>query len=178
MGWEPDATAVHGAVGELNPNVEAQIVDDNEKEVPIGERGELWVRGPNICVGYWKKPEETAKTFAPGRWLKTGDIAYRNEGGLLWIVDRKKELIKVKGLQVAPAELEGLLLDHPEIDDVAVVGVTIAGDEAPRAYVVVKEGSKATPKGIAEWMAEKVSRHKRLTGGVVLVKEIVSSTYE
>ncbi|EGP91201.1 unnamed protein product [Zymoseptoria tritici ST99CH_1A5] len=172
MGWEPDMEALSGAVGELNPNVEAQIVDDNEKEVPIGERGELWVRGPNICVGYWRKPEETDKTFAPGRWLKTGDIAYRNEDGFLWIVDRKKELIKVKGLQVAPAELEGLLLDHPEVDDVAVVGVTINGDEAPRAYAVVKEGSKATPKEIAEWMAERVSRHKRLTGGVVLVKEI------
>lgn len=76
---------------------------------------------------------------------------------------------------MAPAELEGLLLDHPEVDDVAVVGVTINGDEAPRAYAVVKEGSKATPKEIAEWMAERVSRHKRLTGGVVLVKEIVST---
>lgn len=92
MGWEPDMEALSGAVGELNPNVEAQIVDDNEKEVPIGERGELWVRGPNICVGYWRKPEETDKTFAPGRWLKTGDIAYRNEDGFLWIVDRKKEV--------------------------------------------------------------------------------------
>ena len=104
--------------------------------------------------------------------MKTGDVAFRDAKGLIHVVDRKKELIKVKGLQVAPAELESLLLDHPEVDDAAVVGVTIKGEEAPRAYIVLKPNSKAGPKEVASWMAERVSRHKRLDGGCVAVDAI------
>jgi 4-coumarate--CoA ligase len=81
------------------------------------------VRGPNVMKGYWNKPEATSETFGPGGWLKTGDVAYVDKEGNFFIVDRKKELIKVKGLQVAPAELEAMLLDHPEVQDAAVIGV-------------------------------------------------------
>ena len=164
MGWDPNVTdVVPGAVGELNPNIEGMIVDDNEKELGLNQRGELWVRGPNVMKGYWRKPEATRDTKTvrstlltlicarlwltstkPDGWLKTGDIAYRDDRGLIYIVDRKKvclpamrelsgrltdtrrqELIKVKGNQVAPAELEALLLDHPAVQDAAVVGVTM-----------------------------------------------------
>lgn len=113
------------SVGELVANLEAKIVldDEGKVEVPRGERGEVWVRGPNVMKGYWKKPGPTRETLTEENWLRTGDIAYVDENDHFYIVDRKKELIKVKGLQVAPAELEALLLDHPEVQDAAVIGV-------------------------------------------------------
>lgn len=102
------------------------IVDETgTKEVKRGERGELWVRGPNVMKGYWRKPEATKETLTEDGWLKTGDVAYLDEQGRLFIVDRIKELIKVKGNQVAPAELEALLLEHPGVADAAVIGVTV-----------------------------------------------------
>lgn len=123
--FDPSKYSASFSVGELVPNCEAKIVldDEGKVEAPQGERGEIWVRGPNIMKGYWNKPQATEETFGPGRWLKTGDVAYVDEEGHFFIVDRKKELIKVKGLQVAPAELEAMLLDHPEVQDAAVIGV-------------------------------------------------------
>ena len=116
--------------------------------------------------------------------LKTGDIAYVDEyapGGIFHVVERIKELIKVKGNQVAPAELEGILLDFGEVADAAVVGVTINGEESPRAYVVRKEGSRVTEEEVARWMADKVARYKQLRGGVkfvdVIPKNPVSSFF-
>lgn len=124
--WDPTIEkADPSAVGELMPNLEGMVVDEEDKEVGVDQRGEFWVRGPNVMKGYWQKPEETRKTLTPDGWLKTGDVGFRDGDGYVHIVDRKKELIKVKGLQVAPAELEALLLDHPQVDDAAVVGVTM-----------------------------------------------------
>ncbi|KAF2102712.1 putative 4-coumarate-CoA ligase [Rhizodiscina lignyota] len=173
MGWHPLEKSYSFSVGELNPNCEAKLVDeDGIHEVPEGERGEVWVKAPNVMKGYWGKPEATKETITEDGWLKTGDIAYV-EKGKFFIVDRKKELIKVKGNQVAPAELEALLLDHPAISDVAVIGVNIdIDDERPRAYVVLAQGKKATEKEIQEWLATKVTRHKHLTGGVRFVDAI------
>ena len=94
------------------------------------------------------------------------------------IVDHKKELIKVKGLQVAPAELEAVLLEHEDLTDAAVVGVTIKGEEMPTAYVVLKEGGKVTGEDIQKWIEPKVSRHKRLIGGVVLVESLPKNPSE
>lgn len=123
--FDPSKYSASFSVGELVPNCEAKIVLDDEGrvEAPQGERGEIWVRGPNVMKGYWNKPDATKETFGPDGWLKTGDVAYVDEEGHFFIVDRKKELIKVKGLQVAPAELEAMLLDHPEVQDAAVIGV-------------------------------------------------------
>lgn len=127
--------------------------------------------------GYWRRPDADAETFIDddsGRWMRTGDIAYVDSQGRFFIVDRMKELIKVKGNQVAPAELEALLLEHPQIADAAVVGVTIGGNEVPRAYVVVQENDKgkASEREVGEWLAGRVSRYKRLDGGVVFVDVI------
>ena len=123
--FDPSKTSTSFSVGELVPNCEAKIVldDAGNVEAPEGERGEIWVRGPNVMKGYWKKPEATAETLTADGWLKTGDVAYVDKEGHFFIVDRKKELIKVKGLQVAPAELEAILLDHAEVQDAAVIGV-------------------------------------------------------
>lgn len=133
LGFDPQDRSDSSAVGELNPNMEAVIVDGEGNEVGEGERGEFWIRGPNVMKGYWRKPDATAATKTSDGWLKTGDVACTewikgHDGGwrkIVHIVDRIKELIKVKGNQVAPAELEALLLDHPAVADAAVVGVTM-----------------------------------------------------
>jgi 4-coumarate--CoA ligase len=127
--------------------------------------------------GYWRNERATREVFVDcpdGRWMRTGDIAYICPKGYFYIVDRMKELIKVKGLQVAPAELEALLLEHPQVADAAVIGVTIDGEELPRAYVVLQPDGRGKVQGkeIAEWLAKRVSKHKRLDGGVVFVDSI------
>ncbi|KAK4225347.1 4-coumarate--CoA ligase-like 7 [Podospora fimiseda] len=182
MAWDPNSTApASSGVGELNPNCKAKLMslDGKRPITQANERGELWVTGPTLMRRYWKKPEATTETIVVDsdgtRWLKTGDIAYVEEykpGGIFHVVDRSKELIKVKGNQVAPAELEGVLLENPDVADAAVIGVTIKGEELPRAYVVKKPGSKVTGEEIAKWMESKVTRYKQLKGGVIFVDAI------
>jgi 4-coumarate--CoA ligase len=127
--------------------------------------------------GYWRNERATREVIIEGpdgRWMKTGDVAYVTSKGYFYIVDRLKELIKVKGNQVAPAELEALLLEHPQLSDAAVVGVTIDGEELPRAYVVPREDAKGKvqEEEVAEWLAKRVNRFKRLAGGVMVVDSI------
>ncbi|KAI1850864.1 hypothetical protein JX266_003529 [Neoarthrinium moseri] len=164
----------NGSVGRLDPNCEARLVDDNGKDVDSGQPGELLVRGPNIMMRYWRNEAATKESLDEDGWLKTGDVAVCNDEGFFWIVDRKKELIKVNALQVAPAELEGILLENEHIADAAAVGITLNGEEFPRAYVVIHEASKGrvTPKDVQEWIKLRVAKHKFLTGGVVFVDEV------
>jgi len=118
----------HGSVGRVMPGTEVQVVD-----------GEVWVRGPHLMSGYLDDPEATAATIDPDGWLHTGDTGRFDDDGFLYLGDRLKELIKVKGFQVAPAELEGVLRTHPAVGDAAVVGVP--DDEAgerPVAFVVAR----------------------------------------
>jgi 4-coumarate--CoA ligase len=176
-GYHPAKHSGSFSVGEMLAECEAKIVLDDEGKVEAkqGERGEIWVRGPNVMMGYWNKPEATAETITKDGWLRTGDVAYVDEENHFFIVDRKKELIKVKGLQVAPAELEAMLLENVDVQDAAVIGVPYKGDEAPRAYIVPQTPEKATPEtaeSIKNWLAERVSRHKRLDGGVVFMEAI------
>jgi 4-coumarate--CoA ligase len=157
-----------GAVGYIDPNSEMKLVDEDGKEVGVGERGEICVRGPNICLGYWKNDKATKETFDDDQFLRTGDVAIRDDKGWYWIVDRKKELIKVKGFQVAPAELEAVLLENEHVADAAVVALQGDHEELPRAYIALKDASKGKveEKDIQEWTATRVAKHKRLTGGV------------
>ncbi|GME22541.1 4-coumarate-ligase [Neofusicoccum parvum] len=113
-----------GCVGTLCPNTECSLKDDYGKEVQSGQPGEMYIRGPQVCLGYWRNEQATRETLSSDGWLRTGDVAVERDGWF-WIVDRKKELIKVNGLQVAPAELEAVLLEHEDIADVAVVGITL-----------------------------------------------------
>jgi len=162
-----------GSIGLVKPNTEVMFVDDNGNEVPIGKEGEIYVRGPQIAIGYWKNEEATKDTFGGG-WLKTGDVGVMNEEGYMWIVDRKKELIKVNGLQVSPAELEMALIEHPDIEDAAVVGIDLSTGERPRAYVKVAEHAEGRliPEQVQDWIKPRVAKHKALVGGVVFVPEI------
>ncbi|PSN65025.1 acetyl-CoA synthetase-like protein [Corynespora cassiicola Philippines] len=162
-----------GSVGELLPNCECMLLDDDGREVPEDTPGELYVRGPNICLGYWRNPRATQEALSPDGWLRTGDVAVVR-GNRFWIVDRKKELIKVNALQVAPAELEAVLLEFDPVADAAAVGIIIEGQEWPRAYVHLKDEWKGrvTEGDVHKHMKLKVAKHKQLVGGVVFVDEI------
>jgi 4-coumarate--CoA ligase len=112
-----------GAAGMLLPNMECKLLNDEGKEVRIGERGEAYFKGPNICVGYWKNEAATAGAISTDGFYRTGDVAVRDNLGMFYVVDRKKEMIKVDVFQVAPAELEAILLENEFVADAAVVGV-------------------------------------------------------
>ena len=152
----------------------------SEEEVPAGQTGELWITGPNVFKGYLNNPSGTANALTPDGYFKTGDVGHQDKEGNFYITDRVKELIKYKGFQVPPAELEGILISHPSIDDVAVVGIydESQATEVPRAYVVPAKGVQAhkkTETEIVEWLAGKVAAHKRLRGGVRFVDEVPKS---
>ena len=147
-----------GSVGWLQPNTEARLVSPESGE--DAEEGEVWVRGPQVMLGYLNDPEATAATLTADGWLRTGDIG-RAVDGVFFIVDRLKELIKYKGYQVAPAELEALLLTHPSVADAAVVPMPHAeGGEAPRAFVVTDGPVDADE--LMAWVAERVAPYKRI----------------
>ena len=158
----PPHTVKFGSVGVPAPNTECKIVD-LESGAPLGpeERGEVCVRGPQIMRGYLNNPEATTQTIDSDGCLHTGDLGYADQEGHFFIVDRAKELIKYKGFQVPPAELEAVLLTHPCIADAAVI--PYPDDEAgevPKAIVVLKE--PVEPKAILEYVSERVAPHKRI----------------
>ena len=147
------------------PNIECKLVDpETGQEVGVGERGELWVKGPNVMAGYLNNSEATDATKDAEGYLHTGDIAVVDSEGVYSIVDRVKELIKYKGYQVPPAELEALLLTHDKVADTAVIGVKDDdGEEIPKAFVVKQaSGSDLTEDDVMAFVAEKVAPHKKV----------------
>lgn len=177
--WETWNTAI-GSIGRLLPNQTAKHISPTGEEVPVGEVGELWIKGPNVFVGYLNNPQATRNSITTDGYFKTGDVGYQDQDGNFYITDRVKELIKYKGFQVAPAELEGLLASNPMINDVAVIGVydPSRATEIPRAYVVLQPGiepNKQTEMEIAQWLQKKVANPKRLRGGVRFINAIPKS---
>jgi long-chain acyl-CoA synthetase len=153
------------SVGMPVHNTEQKIVDieTGERELPVGEDGEIIIRGPQIMQGYWKAPEETARALRNG-WLYTGDIGHVDSDGFTYIVDRKKEMIKYKGFGIAPAELESLLMEHPAVMDSAVIG--IPDDEAgelPKGFVVKRKGhEEVTADEILAFANGKLAGYKKI----------------
>ncbi|UYV38591.1 AMP-binding protein [Rhodobacteraceae bacterium D3-12] len=139
----PKDEAVSGASGRTVSNTECRVVDpESGKDVAPGAEGELWVRGPQVMKGYWNNPTATAETLDSEGWLRTGDIVRFDQDGNMFVTDRLKELIKYKGFQVAPAELEAALVTHPGIADVGVIGIPDAdAGEIPMAFVVAAPGA-------------------------------------
>jgi acyl-CoA synthetase (AMP-forming)/AMP-acid ligase II len=157
-----------GSIGPPLPNTECRIVDpESGADVDRGERGELWIRGPQVMKGYLNNDEATAATIDDEGWLHTGDIAVVDEDGSFEIVDRLKELIKYKGFQVPPAELEALLVNHPKVQDVAVIGVPDEeAGELPKAYIVPAE--ELDHDELMAWVGERVAPQKKIR----LIEEI------
>lgn len=154
-----------GSVGFPVADTEAKVVDleTGESEVSFGEPGELLVRGPQVMKGYYNNPAATAEAITPDGWLHTGDIVRMDADGRVWVVDRKKELIKYKGFQVPPAELEGLLFQHPGVMDAAVIGKADAdAGEVPKAFVVRTEGADVTGDDLMAFVAGKVATFKQV----------------
>lgn len=158
----PEGMDKPGSIGVLVANTEAMVVDVATRE-PLGtdQNGEIWARGPQVMVGYLNNPEATRNTVDSEGWLHTGDIGYVDEQGYFYIVDRLKELIKYKGYQVAPAELEALLVSHPAIADAAVIGVfDEEAGEAPKAFVVLR--GEMTADEIMDYVSARVAPYKRI----------------
>lgn len=153
-----------GTVGFPLPNTAVQLVDiETNEPVAQGERGELWVRGPQVMKGYLHNAEATAVSLDADGWLHSGDIAYADADGCLYIVDRLKELIKYKGYQVAPAELEAVLLGHTAVADACVIGKPDgAAGEIPKAFVVLKADTDAAAEAILAYVAERVAPYKKI----------------
>ena len=171
---DDDLQAGSGTIGPLCANTEGKIIDpETGEDLPLETEGELCIRGPQVMQGYLEQPEKTKECITDDGWLLTGDLAKYDERGYFYILDRLKELIKYKGFQVAPAELEDVLMSHPEIADSTVIPVeNDEAGEVPRAYVVLAEGSSMSEADIQEYVATKVAPHKKLRGGVVFTEAI------
>ncbi|KAG0326014.1 putative fatty-acid--CoA ligase FadD10 [Podila humilis] len=168
---------VVGAAGRVLPNQEVRLVDaETGLDVTPGQPGEIWIRGPNVMKGYRNNPEATRAMIDRNGWLHTGDIAVVDENQNFFVVDRMKELIKYKGFQVPPAELEAVLQTHPLVLDAAVIGVwnEDQATEVPKAFVVRKDQS-LTEQAVMEFVASKVASHKRLRGGVQFIEAVPKS---
>lgn len=146
--------------GPIHPINDVRVVDGNGQDVPLGEVGELWVRGPNVIVGYWNKPEATEAAFGGG-WFKTGDLVRMDEEGFLFIVDRAKDMIIRGGENVYCSEIEDVLYTHPDISDAAIVGVPhkVLGEEVA-AVVTVPQGSGLTDEDVRRWVGAKLASFK------------------
>jgi acyl-CoA synthetase (AMP-forming)/AMP-acid ligase II len=165
-----------GSIGVLLPSTQARIVDpESGEDLDVGDDGEIWIRGPQVMAGYLNNDGATAATIDGDGWLHTGDIGHVDRDGHFTIVDRLKELIKYKGFQVPPAELEGLLVTHPAISDAAVIGIPDAeAGELPKAFVVLRPGAEASAEEIQAFVADRVAHYKHLRA-VEFVAEIPKS---
>jgi len=154
-----------GTIGLPWPDTEAKImdIDTGTKEMPLGEPGELVIKGPQVMKGYWNKPEETAQTLREG-WLYTGDIATMDADGYFRIVDRKKDMIIVSGFNVYPREVEEVLFQHPKVLEATVAGIPDPrSGERVKAYIVLRPGQTATAEEIQEFCRERLTGYKRPT---------------
>ncbi|KAF5684532.1 phenylacetyl ligase [Fusarium circinatum] len=167
-------------VGKLVPGTEIRVVDpDTGEDVPAGNVGEIWAKGPQVTMGYLDRPGETAASYLEDGFFKTGDLGSIDNEGFIMIHDRIKEMIKVRGHAVAPAELEDLLHGHPKVKDAAIIGIPDDySGEMPRAFVVLASGVQGGPevvRELQEFSAARKAKHKRLSGGVEFVDQIPKS---
>ncbi|MEN9507389.1 MAG: hypothetical protein RI958_3315 [Actinomycetota bacterium] len=161
-----------GSVGRVLDGVDVRLVDESGDDVVQGDVGEIWVKGPNVFLGYLDDPEQTARVLTADGWLRTGDIGSVDEDGYLYLVDRAKDLIIVSGFNVYPAEVEEVLLEHPSIAEAGVVGVPHPHQgEAVKAFVVLAPGAEIDEEQAIEWCGDHLARYK-CPGKVLFVDEL------
>lgn len=169
----------HATVGWPTASTEAKVVSINDPHnvgLDAETEGELLLRSPSVMKGYLNNREATDATIVDNGWLRTGDIVKYDANGDFYILDRAKELIKVKGFQVAPAEMEEVLRGHPKVLDAGVVGVQHATDgEVPRAFVVLREGEHLRGNEIEQYVETKCAKFKWLKGGVKVIDQVPKS---
>ncbi|KAM9976817.1 hypothetical protein ACTFIR_010663 [Dictyostelium discoideum] len=173
----PSGLVKSGSAGILLPNQLAKIISSETGEnLGIGKKGEICIKGPNVMLGYYNNEKATNQVIDKDGFLRTGDIGYVDEDGYYFIIDRSKELIKCKGFQVPPAELEALLLSHPKVADACVVGLS-KGDmgEVPRGFVVIKQNESLTEKELLDWAHPKIANYKHFRGGIFFIPTIPKS---
>ncbi|CAG9818024.1 unnamed protein product [Phaedon cochleariae] len=169
----PHGKSKIGSCGKIVPGMMAKVIDEAGNPLPAYKEGEVCFKGPLIMKGYVGDAKSTLNTIDKDGWLHTGDVAYYDDDGYFFIVDRIKELIKYKAFQVAPAELEALLLTHPAVQDSAVIGLpNEEAGELPLAFIVKKSGRNITEREIERFVEDNVSPQKRLRGGVIFLNEI------
>jgi long-chain acyl-CoA synthetase len=156
-----DAPRADCSVGEIIPGVEVRFVAADGAEVAPGEVGELWVRGPNVMLGYYRSPEQTRAAVTGDGWLRTGDLARQDADGALHIVGRSKELIIRSGFNVYPAEIEHVLNAHRDVVQSAVIGRAVEGNEEVVAFVELMAGATVTPAALVQWCGERLAPYKR-----------------
>ncbi len=150
-----------GSIGKPLMFTEARAAAEDGREMPMGEVGELWLRGPHVSKGYWNNPEATAAALDADGWFHTGDLARRDDDGFYYIAGRKKDMLISGGVNIYPAEIEGELLLHPAVQDTAVVGIPDpTWGEVGAAFVVLREGSTATAETLTEFLATRLARYK------------------
>jgi long-chain acyl-CoA synthetase len=154
-------TEFTGTVGLPVPSCEVSVRDDDGKEVPIGERGEICLRGPQVMVGYWHRPDETARAFTPDGFFKTGDIGVFDANGNVKIVDRKKDMILVSGFNVFPNEIEEVVAAHPGVLECAAIGVPDGHSGEAIKVFVVKKDPGLTERDVQEWCTKQLTGYKK-----------------
>jgi len=156
-----DAPRADCSVGVPIPGIEVRFVAPDGSDVTQGETGELWVRGPNVMLGYYRNPQQTEATLTRDGWLKTGDLAQQSADGALHIVGRSKEMIIRSGFNVYPAEVEQVLNAHPDVVQSAVIGRSVEGNEEVVAFVELRAGVPVSPAQLIEWSAARLAPYKR-----------------
>lgn len=163
-----------GTIGVPVPSTDVRIVGDDGQPLPIGESGELQVKGPQVMKGYYNRPQETAKTITPDGWLNTGDIAVMEEDGYFKIVDRKKDMILVSGFNVFPNEIEDVISMHPKVDEVAAIGVKDdKSGEVVKVFITIKD-STLTKEEVIQHCRENLTGYK-VPKQVEFIKELPKS---
>jgi long-chain acyl-CoA synthetase len=156
-----DSEAYTGSIGLPLPNVDIKILDDKGNEVPLGEAGEIAIRGPQVMQGYWQRPDETALVMTPDGFFKSGDVGEMDAKGYIKIVDRKKDMIVVSGFKVFPNEIEGVVASYPGVLECAAIGVPDAGSGEAVMLFVVKRDPALTKQALAAWCAQQFTGYKR-----------------
>ena len=156
-----DSEAYTGTIGLPLPNVEIKLLDDHGEEVPLGQAGEIAIRGPQVMQGYWQRPDETALVMTPDGFFKSGDIGEMDARGYIKIVDRKKDMIIVSGFKIFPNEIEAVVASHPGVLECAVVGVPDAGSGEAVMLFVVRKDPSLTKEALAEYCKQQLTGYKR-----------------